>query len=78
MKCASLSRIQKACDRIISFGERNLSVGSDLPVLRTSHLVIRPVEMNDVEACHRLYMDIGWDDKDLTEAQKYLLHEDAS
>ena len=32
-------------------------------------MVIRPVEMNDLEACHQLYMDIGWEDKDLTEAQ---------
>jgi hypothetical protein len=47
----------------------NLRVGSDLPVLRTSHLVIRPVGMHDLEACHRLYMDIGWEDKDLTEVQ---------
>ena len=44
-------------------------MGSDLPVLTTSDLVIRPVEMNDLEACHRLYMDIGWEDKALTEAQ---------
>jgi ribosomal-protein-alanine N-acetyltransferase len=32
-------------------------------------LVIRPVEMNDLEACHQLYLDIGWEDKDSSEAQ---------
>jgi RimJ/RimL family protein N-acetyltransferase len=44
-------------------------VGTDLPVLRTSRLVIRPLEMNDLEACHQLYLNIGWEDKDASEAQ---------
>ncbi len=31
------------------------------PVLTTERLVIRPLEADDLEPVHRLYLDIGWD-----------------
>jgi [ribosomal protein S5]-alanine N-acetyltransferase len=31
------------------------------PVLTTERLIIRPLESDDLEAVHRLYLDIGWD-----------------
>lgn len=33
-----------------------------MPVRETERLKIRPCTMDDLEACHRLYLDIGWAD----------------
>jgi len=33
-----------------------------MPTLKTERLIIRPCKMEDLEACHRLYLDIGWAD----------------
>jgi len=38
-----------------------------LPMLETERLLIRPLRMDDVNECHRLYIDIGWADKALSE-----------
>jgi RimJ/RimL family protein N-acetyltransferase len=39
------------------------------PVLTTERLLIRPLEAGDLEACHRLFVDIGWAPAELDEAQ---------
>ena len=33
-----------------------------MPTLETERLKVRPCAMDDLEACHRLYLDIGWAD----------------
>ncbi|HEX6386570.1 MAG TPA: GNAT family N-acetyltransferase [Anaerolineae bacterium] len=37
-----------------------------MPVLATERLAIRPFVMDDLEAVHRLYVDIGWVDAEAT------------
>jgi RimJ/RimL family protein N-acetyltransferase len=34
-----------------------------MPMLETERLIIRPCKMDDLEVCHRLYLDIGWPDR---------------
>jgi RimJ/RimL family protein N-acetyltransferase len=38
--------------------------------LETDRLRIRPLAVDDLEACHRLYSDIGWGDPELAEAER--------
>lgn len=38
-----------------------------IPTLETERLRIRPLEMDDLEACHRLYIDIEWIDTKLSD-----------
>jgi ribosomal-protein-alanine N-acetyltransferase len=41
--------------------------GTAMPVLHTARLDIRVVREDDLDACHRLYDDIGWSDRSLSE-----------
>ena len=38
-----------------------------LPVLETQRLVVRPLVIDDLDACHRLFLDIGWSDPNLSD-----------
>ena len=40
-----------------------------LPSLATERLIIRPLAMSDLEACHRLNLEIEWHDRNLTVEQ---------
>ena len=42
-----------------------------VPTLTTDRLVIRPLAENDVEAVHRLFIDIGWVDPGTPEAELF-------
>ena len=41
----------------------------DLPTLETERLIVRPFVMDDLEACHRLYLEVGWADKNASDAK---------
>ncbi|WP_309896270.1 GNAT family N-acetyltransferase [Archangium sp.] len=41
-----------------------------LPTLETERLRIRSLEPGDLEACHRLFMDIGWADSKRSEQEQ--------
>lgn len=43
------------------------------PDLETERLRIRRLDLKDVEACHRLYVDIGWADASLNETENRAL-----
>lgn len=45
------------------------------PDLETDRLRIRQLTRDDVESCHRLYVDIGWADPTLTDADNRLLRQ---
>jgi RimJ/RimL family protein N-acetyltransferase len=45
------------------------------PDLETERLRIRRLELRDVESCHQLYMDIGWADAALSEADNRALRQ---
>lgn len=40
-----------------------------MPTLETERLIIRPCGMDDLEACHRLYLDIDWADKEASDSE---------
>ncbi|HZI03051.1 MAG TPA: GNAT family N-acetyltransferase [Archangium sp.] len=40
-----------------------------LPPLETKRLLIRPLRMEDLNDCHRLYVDIDWADKAVSEEE---------
>jgi RimJ/RimL family protein N-acetyltransferase len=40
-----------------------------MPVLETERLTIRPLEHDDLDACHALFMAIGWFDPAMPEAE---------
>lgn len=40
-----------------------------LPTLETQRLQIRPLRMEDLNDCHRLYVDIDWADKSVSEEE---------
>jgi RimJ/RimL family protein N-acetyltransferase len=40
-----------------------------MPVLETERLYLRPCTMDDLEACHQLYLDIGWADMTLSDSE---------
>lgn len=40
-----------------------------LPTLETKRLLIRPLRMDDLNECHRLYVDIDWADKAVSEEE---------
>jgi RimJ/RimL family protein N-acetyltransferase len=42
-----------------------------VPVLTTQRLIVRPLDDRDAEAVHGLFMDIGWVDGALPEAEVY-------
>jgi len=46
-----------------------VTVDPFLPTLETDELVIRPLTIDDFEACHRLFVDIGWADITAGEAE---------
>lgn len=39
-----------------------------MPTLETERLLIRPCKMDDLDACHGLYLDIGWADKEASDS----------
>lgn len=41
-----------------------------MPILETARLRIRPMVLDDLDAVHQLYLDIGWVDEDATPAQQ--------
>src|SRR3990172_2862968 len=41
-----------------------------MPVLETTRLRVRPLEPGDLESCHRLYVDIGWSAKEMSDSEK--------
>ena len=45
------------------------------PDLETERLRIRRLDLSDVEACHRLYLDIGWADMMVSEAENRALRQ---
>ena len=45
------------------------------PDLETERLRIRRLDLNDAESCHRLYLDIGWADTTLSEAENRALRQ---
>jgi len=45
------------------------------PDLETERLRIRRLDLQDVEACHQLYMDIGWADATLSESENRALRQ---
>jgi RimJ/RimL family protein N-acetyltransferase len=45
------------------------------PDLETERLRIRRLELSDVDACHQLYLDIGWTDATLSEAENRALRQ---
>jgi RimJ/RimL family protein N-acetyltransferase len=47
--------------------ERKFDLNMNLPILETARLRVRPLEPDDVEAVHRLYLEIGWADPTLGE-----------
>jgi len=40
-----------------------------MPTLETARLIIRPCRIDDLEACHRLYLDIEWADKEASHSE---------
>ena len=40
-----------------------------MPPLETERLNIRPCTMDDLDACHRLYLDIGWADMTASDSE---------
>lgn len=42
-----------------------------LPPLTTSRLEIRPLRPDDAQACHQLYMEIGWNDGQRSDAENF-------
>jgi RimJ/RimL family protein N-acetyltransferase len=44
-------------------------MGLDVPELRTRRLLVRRLTMADLEPCHRLYLEAGWADPALSEAE---------
>ena len=44
-------------------------MGLDIPELRTQRLRVRRLTMADLESCHALYMETGWADPALSEAE---------
>lgn len=40
-----------------------------LPLLSTDRLQIRPLTLEDLLPCHQLYIDIGWNDTELSEKE---------
>jgi RimJ/RimL family protein N-acetyltransferase len=40
-----------------------------MPTLATERLIIRPCRMDDLEACHRLYLDIEWADMKASDSE---------
>jgi len=45
--------------------------GTAMPILNTARLQIRPIRADDLNACHQLYLDIGWTDPDRSDAENY-------
>ncbi len=41
-----------------------------VPTLETGRLIIRPLVLDDLQDCHRLYVDIDWADKDASDVEK--------
>src|SRR5215471_4900553 len=41
----------------------------DIPELRTQRLIVRRLTMTDLASCHALYMETGWADPALSEAE---------
>jgi RimJ/RimL family protein N-acetyltransferase len=44
-------------------------MGLDIADLPTRRLLVRRLTMDDLESCHRLYLDVGWADAALSEAE---------
>jgi len=40
-----------------------------MPTLETERLIVRPCAMDDLEACHRLYLDIEWADMNASDSE---------
>ncbi|MGO9604921.1 MAG: GNAT family N-acetyltransferase [Candidatus Binataceae bacterium] len=40
-----------------------------IPILETQRLIIRPARMDDLEACHRLFLEIRWADAKLSDEE---------
>ena len=40
-----------------------------MPTFETERLIIRPCKMSDLEACHRLYLDISWADPSASDSE---------
>ena len=38
-----------------------------IPILETDRIVVRPLTLDDLDACHALYRDIGWVDTEASE-----------
>jgi len=45
--------------------------GTAMPILHTARLEIRPIRVEDLAACHKLYTDIGWADPQCSEAENF-------
>lgn len=42
---------------------------SNIPILQTERLEIRPLRADDLDACHQLNRDVGWTDAALSDAE---------
>jgi RimJ/RimL family protein N-acetyltransferase len=50
------------------------AAGSDdlgVPILTTERLTIRPLRLDDLDACHQLNRDVGWTDAALSDAENH-------